>query len=216
MADENKKGEEKTVEVPAKLLTQMQEQMAELERKVADSDAKTAGLEEMVAKSATTNDDLKLREKKDFEPKFRTIRVRKYPIAGDENNLGYIVGWTSKGAYQEVDRTGVSPQMVDYIDVIFLGSEKTKEGKLKAEKIKLIDLLNNGKQVHCKILETKRTEDKVPTGEEIDVSVFDPAHGLVTTGDKVDGYSAFSSIQYKIQIPGVEGETWIDALYCNA
>ena len=169
-----------------------------------------------MARSASTNGDLKLKEKKSFEPKFRPIKIRKYPIAGDENDLGYVVGWTSKGAYQEVDRSGITPQIVDYLDVIFLGQEKTKDGKIKAEKVKLLDLMNNGKHVHCKILDTKKEEKKVPTGEEIDVSVFDPAHGLVQTGDKVDGYYAYSEIAYKVEIPGVQGEVWIDSLFCNA
>jgi uncharacterized coiled-coil protein SlyX len=199
--------EKKVVEVPVELLTKMQEDMASLERKVADQEAKSAGLEEMVAESAKTND--KLKEKKSFEPKFRTVRLRKYPIAGDETNMGYIIGWTKKGAYQEPVQTPMGAQLVDFIDVIFYGQEK------KAEKIKLLDLLNKGEQVHCKILETKRDEIKHETGEEIDVSVFDPQHGLISTGDKVDGYHTTSDIQYKLNIPGI-GEIWVDSLYTNA
>lgn len=208
--------EEKKVEVPLKLLEDMQAQMADLERKVEDSNAKSAGLEELLAKSPETTGEPKLREKKSFEPKFRTVRLRKYPIAGDTTNLGYIVGWTNRGAYQEVDRTGVRPEIVDYIDIVFLGVEKTKEGKIKAEKVRLLDFINNGVQVHCKILETKREDDiRVPTGEEIDVTVFDPAHGLVQTGDKIDGYVAYSEISYKVQIPGQTEPVWIDSTYCN-
>lgn len=213
MADEKKS---KTVEVPTELLQKMQEQMAEQDRKIADMEAKNAGIEEMVAKSAETNSELKLKEKKDFEPKFHTVRVRKYPIAGDEYNLGFIIGWTNKGAYQDYETTSAGKQLADYIDVIFLGHEKTEDGKIKAEKIKLLDLMNKGVQVHCKILETKREEVKVPTGEEINVNVFDPQHGLITTGDTVDGYTAYSNIQYKIQIPGVVEPVWVDSLYANA
>lgn len=206
----------KKIEVDAELLAKMQEQMAALERKVADGEAKSAGLEELVAKNAETNSDLKLKEKKSFEPKFRTVKVRKYPIAGDENNLGFVVGWTNRGAYQEVDRSGVSPQIIDYIDIVFLGSEKTKEGKLKAEKVKLLDFMNKGIAVHCKIVDTKKEEKKVSTGEEIDISVFDPAHGLISTGDKIDGYYAYSEIEYKIEIPGIKDAVWIDSLFANA
>lgn len=208
--------EPKKIEVEESMLVKLQEQMAEQERKMVDMEAKNAGLEELVARSASTNGDLKLKEKKNFEPKFRTVKIRKYPIAGDENNLGYVVGWTSKGAYQEVDRSGITPQIVDCIDVIFLGQEKTKEGKIKAEKIRLLDFMNKGQQVHCKILETQKEDVKVPTGEEIDVSVFDPAHGLVQTGDKVDGYYAYSEIKYKVQIPGVAEPVLIDSLFANA
>lgn len=208
--------ESKKVEVEAEVLLKMQEQMAEMERKQVDMEAKNAGLEALVAANVSTGGENKLKEKKSFEPKFRTVTISKYPIAGDENNLGYVVGWTSKGAYQEVDRSGITPQIVDYMDVIFLGQEKTAGGKIKAEKIKLLDLMNNGKQVNCKIVDTEKKEVKVPTGEEIDVSVYDPAHGLVATGDKVDGYYAYSEIKYKVNIPGVAEEVWVDSLFCNA
>lgn len=204
------------VEVPLKLLEEMQKSMAELERKVAESDAKNAGLEEMFSKGAETEGkDKGLREKKNFEPKFRTVRLRQYPIAGNVDDQGYIIGWTNRGAYQEVDRTGVSPQTVDFIDVVFLGHEKTKDGKIKAEKVKLLDIMNKGTQVHCKILEMKRDEKKVATGEEINVSIFDPAHGLVETGDVIDGYVTFSDIQYKIQVPGVADPVWVDGKFVN-
>lgn len=212
MAEEKVK---KIIEVPADTLVKMQEEMAELQRKVADNEAKSAGIEELMSKAAEVGSEPKLREKKNFEPKFRTVRLRKYPIAGDIENPGYIVGWTSRGAYQSVDKTGISPQIVDMIDVVFLGQERNEDGKIKAESIKLLDLYNRGQQVHCKILETKREEIKTPTGEEIDVTVFDPAHGLMATGEKVDGYIVNSEIKYKLQVPGVDEQVWIDSVFCN-
>lgn len=216
MADTEKKVEgDKEVKIPAKVLAQIQEQMAEQDRKIAEMEAKNAGLEEMFSKGATAEGEPKLREKKSFEPKFRTVRLRKYPIAEDVNNLGYVIGWTNRGAYQLVDRTGIAPQVVDYIDVFFLGQERNEKGVLAPERIKLIDLFNKGIQVHCKILETKRVENKIPTGEEIDVTVFDPNHGMVSTGDKIDGYVTMSDIKYVVQIPGVEGNVTIDSTFCN-
>lgn len=214
MAETPEKKDE-TVEVPMSLLTKMQEDMALMERKQADLEAKNAGLEELFAKDASTEGGEKLREKKSFEPKFRTVRIRKYPIAGDVNNLGYVIGWTNRGAYQEVDRSGVSPQLVDYIDIMFYGQDKTKEGKLKAEKVRLLDLLNNGVQIHCKITDVKKVPRKEPTGEEIDVTVFDPTHGLVGTGDKIDGYTAYSDITYTIAIPGVPEPVEVDGTFVN-
>lgn len=204
----------KKIEVDESLLISMQEHMAETDRKMADMEAKNAGLLELVSKEASTTAEPKIREKKNFEPKFRTVRVRKYPMGGT-NDLGYVIGWTDRGAYQEVDRNGISPQIVDYIDIIYLGYERTPEGKLKAEKVKLLDLFNKGVQVHCKILDTKRNDIKVPTGEEIDVSVFDPNHGLVSNGEKVDGYVTKSEIQYTIQIPGVLEPVIVDGLFVN-
>jgi len=213
MADEEKK--KKTVEVPADALAAMQEQMAALELKVAEQENKNAGIEELLSKGAEASTEPKLREKKSFEPKFRTVRLRKYPIAGDIENLGYIVGWTNRGAYQVVDRSGVAPATVDMLDIIFYGQEKTADGKIKAEAVKLLDLFNNGRQVHCKILDQKKEEIKTPTGEEIDVTIFDPAHGLVSTGDKIDGWVASSEVKFKLQVPGIDEPVWIDSVFCN-
>lgn len=222
MADEdlNKGKQEGNVEVPMKLLTQMQEQMAELEQKVANAEAKNAGLEEMVNKAAEANDaatgEAKLRTKRDFTPKFRTVRLRKFSVDGNPANGKFVIGWTNRGAYQEVDRTGIAPQYVDFIDVIFLGDEKTQDNKIKAVKVRLLDLLNNGTQVHCKILEAKKEPKTVATNEEIEVSTFDPNHGLMATGETIDGYITHDEIKYKIQVPGFQEPVWIDATYANA
>lgn len=214
MADDKDKKDEK-VEVPMSALTKMQEQMAEMERKLVEVESKNAGLEEQFLNKPSTEAKNELRTKKDFEPKFRTVRIRKYPIAGDVTNLGYVVGWTNRGAYQKVDRSGVSPQIVDFIDIIFLGRERDKDGKLQVEEVKLLDLFNNGIQVHCKIIKIDRKEVAVPTNEEIDISVYDPTHGLVQTGEKIDGFVTYSDLKYTVQIPGVEGEHVIDALFLN-
>jgi hypothetical protein len=213
MDKEEKKVE--TVEVPLSTITKLQESLAQMELDRENDRARMAGLEEMVSKGASTEAEPKLREKKNFEPKFRTVRIRKYPIAGDYNNQGYVIGWTSRGAYQEVDRSGVSPAIVDFIDVIFLGHERTEDGKIKAERVKLLDLFNNGVQVYCKIIDTKVESHKVETGEEIAVSTYDQNHGMISTGDTIDGYYAYSDITYTIQIPGVDKPVVIDSLFCN-
>ena len=215
MAKENEGAKEKTIEVSEKSLLAMQEKMAEMERQREEDRSKMAGLEELFSKGATPTGEGKLREKKNFEPAFRTVRIRKYPIAGDYENLGYVIGWDHRGAYQEVDRTGVSPQVLDFINIFFLGKERGENGKLKAEKVKLLDLINNSVQVHCKILETKKNIIKVPTGEEIDVSVFDPQHGLVSTGDKVDGYFTQSEVKYTISIPGIDKPVEVGGEFVN-
>lgn len=212
MAENDK---DKKVEVPLAVLTEIQEKMAQMELDLVERDNKMAGLEELLAKAGGEGEP-KLRQKKNFEPKFRTVRLRKYPILGDVEKLGYVVGWTNRGAYQEVDKSGISPQVIDYIDLIFLGHEKNEKGKLQAEKVKLLDFMNKGIQIHCKILDMKKKNVDVPTGEEINVSVFDPQHGLISTGDVIDGYTSYSEIKYKVQIPGVQDAVWIDALYCNS
>lgn len=208
--------EDKKIEVPEKVLIDIQERMAKQELDMEELKNKNAGLEELLAKAGTEGEP-KLRQKKSFEPKFRVVRLRKYPIAGNIEDQGVVVGWSNRGAYQEVDRSGIAPQIVDYIDLQFLGHEKNEEtGKLKFEKVKLLDFMNNGNQMHCKILDTKKENKDVPTGEEINVSVFDPQHGLVATGDIIDGYTSYSEIKYQVQIPGVAEPVWIDSLYCNS
>src|ERR1035437_3150326 len=165
--EETKKPKEnKTVVVPEALLLEMQKQMADTERKVADMEAKNSGLEELL-NQGSMKDDGGLKKKKNFEPKFHTVRIRKYPIAGDVANLGYVIGWTDRGAYEEVDATGVNRQVVNFIDIYFLGV-------LKPEKVRLLDLMNKGVQEFCKIVEMKKEIRQVPTKEEIDVTVFDP------------------------------------------
>lgn len=222
MADDNlnkdKPGEgggDEIIPVPSKVLQTIQENMAKMELDMEEMKNKNAGLEELLAKAGTEGEP-KLRTKKNFEPKFRTVRLRKYPIAGDIEKLGFVIGWSNRGAYQEVDKTGISPQIVDYMDIMFLGHEKNDKGVPKYEKVKLLDFMNKGIQVHCKILDMKKDNHDVSTGEEINVNVFDPQHGLVSTGEMIDGYTSYSEITYKVQVPGVTEPVWVDSLYCNS
>ncbi len=214
-AIEKEKKDKGIVEVPQDTLTKILEKQSEQERLLEESRAKTAGIEEMLAKGAAPEGEPKLRKKNDFEPKFRTVRIRKYPMKGDIENLGYIVGWTSRGAYRKVDTSGLQKEWVDMLDVIFLGHERNAEGKLQAESIPLLDIMNNGVQVNCKILKVHREEKDKPTGEQIAVQTFDPKHGLVPTGEIIDGFTSYSEIKYEVQIPGIAEPVTIDSLYCN-
>lgn len=217
--EEKKDVPEGKVLVDQTLLQSILEKQADLERQVAESDAKSAGLQEMFEKSQdaeTTGDEKKkLRTRKSFEPAFRTVRLRKYPMAGDVEKLGWVVGWTNRGAYQKVDRSGVAPVLVDYIDILFLGHERNAEGKLQAESVPLLDLLNKGEQIYCKIIDTKREPRIEPTGEEINVTVWDPQHGLVSTGDIIDGYVAFTDLTYTVAVPGIKDPVVIDGQFVN-
>lgn len=211
---EEKKIELEVVSVPKADLTKIMEQLAEGERARAELEAKIEGIQQNAATAGTT-DEPKLREKKNFEPKFRTVRIRKYPMNGNYEDQGYIIGWSNRGAYQVVDKSGISPQIIDMVDVQFLGHEKGTDGKLKFESISLLSMYNKGVQVHCKILDKKVEPRKEPTGEELDITVYDPKHGMIATGDKIDGYVAYSDVTYTIQIPGVEGSTVIDETFVN-
>lgn len=206
------------MEVDPKVLEQIQADIAKLEKGREDDRATIAGLEEALAQGADTVGQPALRKKRTFEPAFRTVRLRKYSKAGGEPD--FIVGWDNKGAYEEVDKTGVRPEIVNYINVVFL-SEMDRHNKaagekdvLKVEKVKLLDLMNKGEQVHCKITDRREEKKTDPTGEIIKVSTYDPQHGLVETGEEIDGFVTHSDIQLKVQIPGHE-DIWIDQLYCN-
>lgn len=208
-----KKGQ---VVVDEKTLAGILEKQSALEIALENESAKRAGLEEMFAaeKGADTTGQPKLRERKNFEPSFRTVGIKKMPVAGNHEDQAFVIGWTNRGAYQKVDRSGVSPQIIDYIDVFFLGREKNEKGVLQAESVRLLDLIG-ATEVVCKILDTKKETRKVPTGEEINVSVWDPKHGLVSTGDLIDGWVAYTDTTFKIQIPGVIEPVEIDEKYCN-
>lgn len=208
---------DKMIEVSETTLKELMAQITTLQNNDAEREAQMEGLRQ-VAESAQSADTVgvpKLREKKNFEPKFRTVRLRKFPIAGDEENMGIVVGWTKKGAYQLVDRTGVSPVTVDYLDIIFHGQERDENGKLKAERVKLLDLLNSGSVMVCKVLKLEKNEEKVPTGEEINVSVWDPQHGLTETGDTVDGYFGMTTLTYTLEVPGLAEPLVIDGQFVN-
>lgn len=224
------------VAVPSKVLAEILEKQATMEQQIADGEAKREGMEAMFAEQSNvdTNGEKKLRVRKNFEPAFRTVGIKKYPIAGDVENLGYVIGWTNRGAYQKVDKTGVAPVIVDYIDIFYLGKEHNAEGKLEAESVPLLSLIN-ATEVNCKVIDIKDENGntnkpmyvpelnpesrpglrKVPTGEEIHVTTFDPKHGLIETGDVIDGWVGFTDRTYVIQIPGIAEAVEIDEKYVN-
>lgn len=216
MAEETSLKEGETV-ISKKELASISEQLADLQKALVDRDAKMAGLEEMFATShdADTTGEKKLRERKDFEPAFRTVRLRKYPMNGDVTNLGYVVGWSNRGAYHKVDRNGVAPVLVDWIDIIFLGHERNEKGVLQAEAVPLLDLLNRGEQVHCKVIDKKSAVRKEPTGEEINITIWDPKHGLVSTNETIDGWVSFTDVTFSLQVPGIAEPVEVDSKYAN-
>lgn len=228
--------------VDSKTLSNVLEKQAEMEKKFEDERAKNAGLAEMIA-SMKEDGGGKLREKKSFAPAFRTVRMRKYKVGGDHNNEAVVIGWTKRGSYQIVDRSGVTPTTVDMIDVLFLGPDgkpmrsKDDPNKLYAESVPLLSVMN-APQIVCKILEVKDYEgkqytfrylplhedqailarpgeEKVKTGEEIDVTMWDPQHGLVATGEKIDGWVAYTNLTFVIQIPGYPEPVEIDQQFVN-
>lgn len=212
MAEPDKKKDEEMASVPMSILKDIQERLAAAEIKAESKDGIIEGLKSMLEEKADSKGEETLRKRKDFTPKFRSVRLRKYPVNGDASKLDYIVGWTERGAYEEVDRNGLSPQMVNYIEVFFLSQPK------KAEKIRILDMLNKGIQVSCKVVKDNVPESKkiVGTGEEISVSVFDPHHGMVSTGEIVDGFTTYHDSEYLVEIPGSDEPVWISGRFLNA
>jgi hypothetical protein len=231
MTDDNndkKTLKEGEIAVDAKQFQEVMERLSSLEGEVETQKGKNAGLEAMISDAATQGSE-KLRERPNFEPSFRTVTLKKYPMKGDSDKLGIVIGWTPKGAYQKVDRTGVSPQVVDWIDVIFLDHERDEKGTLQAESVPLLSLLA-APEVVCKVLETKdykgrpfvptypptgQAEQKIKTGEDISVSVWDPKHGLIQSGEKIDGWVGVTKLTYVIQVPGYSEPIEIDDRYLN-
>lgn len=223
--------------VDQKTLATVLEGQAKIEKELEDQKLKNAGLEEMMR--AGSSDD-KPKDRKQFTPAFRTVGIKKMPMMGDHENQGYVVGYTNRGAYQKVDKSGVSAQVVDYIDVIYLGHEYLeKDGKkvLQAESVPLLSLLGAPEAV-CKVLEVKdkdgkpykiryqpmidpdvgldrEGEDRQYTGEQINVTSWDPKHGLVETGEKIEGWVASTPLTMVIQIPGWPNPVEIDSKFCN-
>jgi hypothetical protein len=243
MAEENKNEEPKVlkkgeVAVDGAMLQKVLDKQAEIEIELEQQKAKNAGLEAMFAeKDPGTTGEKKLREKKSFEPSFRTVTMKKFPVAGDPEKEAIVIGWTNRGAYQKVDKSGVSAQIIDYIDVIYLGQERNAEGKLQAEAVPLLALMGAA-EVTCKVLETKDhegrpvklrysplidtdlsldrpAEKKVETGETIHVASWDPKHGLVDSGEVIDGWVAFTNLTFVLQIPGWPEPVEIDSKFCN-
>lgn len=240
MADENtekkivelKKGE---IVVSEATLAKISEQTAKSEKDTEDMRARMAGLEQMVRDGAEGAD--KPKHRKEFTPAFRTVTLKKMAMNGEYENEGYVIGWTNRGAYHKIDRSGVSAVAVDYIDVLFLGHERNKEGKLQAESVPLLSLLSCP-EVTCKVLEVRDHEGKPYkiryqpmidpdigldrdgerreyTGEKIRVKTFDPKHGLQETDDTIEGWVAFTDLTFLIQIPGIEEPIEIDSKFCN-
>src|SRR3978361_434952 len=103
----------KTVEVPQEQLTQIMEKISALEIANADKDAKIAGLPAL-QRAPPAVGETPLRQKKTFEPAFRVARLKKLPFNGDPEDMRIVIGWTNRGSYQNVERHGTDPHVLDY------------------------------------------------------------------------------------------------------
>lgn len=220
------------VVVDQKTLEGIQEQMAAMASDLENEKLKRAGLEEMFAAESGKATEPGLRERKNTEPTFRTVFLRKYDPtnSGDPEKEDYVVAWTPRGAYRKwVDNGSGNKEQVEYIDVIFLNGE-TKDGKVQAVSVPALDVINSGRRVACRVLDVKdfkgnsfkatypqtgQAERKVATGEEISITTWDPKHGLVDTGEMIDGWVAFSDLTYQVQIPGRAEPYDIDSRFVN-
>jgi hypothetical protein len=204
------------IQVSAKTLREIQQQMKQNEIDKENNRLRMAGLEQMIedSKGPATDGQPRLREKKDNTPKFRTVRLHKMPMAGDVTNEGIVIGWSNRGAYQKIDKTGVAPVVVDHLDVFFLDHERNADGVLQAETVTLQSFLDSP-TIICKIQKMDRTERKVPTGEEIQAMTYDEKHGMVSTGEIVDGFVGFTDTVYTIEVPGRTEPVEIDAMFVN-
>lgn len=213
----------------AQVLAKQQDTEIEMEK----MKLKNAGLEELFAQGKDKDDptgEKKLRERKNYTPAFRTVTLKKFSVDEDPEHAKIVVGWTNRGSYRKVDRSGVAPEIVNYLDIILLDDEKTEDGKLKAYSVPLLTLLE-AEEVTCKVLEMKDYkgeqfrpsypptgfgEKKVGTGEVIRITSWSPEHGLIETGEEIDGWVGFTDLSLILQIPGRPEPLEIDQKYVNA
>jgi len=224
MADAEKVLKPGQVAVAEDTLKALLEKTSQMEIDREADRLKMAGLEEMFASESSKKGEPGLREKTDHEPKFRTVRLRKYSVSGEPSEAEFVVGWTKRGAYRKAVDTGIGKEWVDYIDLIFLGKSD------KAVSVPLLEYLNRGEQIHCKVLDMKdykgqsfkptypatgQGERKVATGEEVFVTVWDPKHGLVSTGEKIDSWVGFTDLVMTLQVPGHTDPVEISDMFVN-
>lgn len=220
------------VVVDQKTLSAILEKQALMETDLENEKLKRVGLEELFAAESGKTTEPGLREKKNTEPTFRTVNLRKYDPtnSGDPDKEDFIIGWTPRGAYRKgVDNGLGGKEFVEFLDVIFLNSEK-KDGKVQAVSVPALDVMNSGHRVACRVLDIKdykgnsfkptypptgQAERKVATGEEISITTWDPKHGLVDSGEIIDGWVAFSNLTFLVQIPGRAEPYEIDQRFVN-
>lgn len=201
------KEDKKTVEIPQDQLTEIMSRLSTLEIENANKDAKIAGLQAATAAAAPVG-ETPLRQKQTFEPAFRTVRLKKMPYKGNVEDKRIVIGWTNRGSYQKVNRDGVAPEIVDYMQLIFLGDEKN------AYETRTLDFYN-AETVVCKVEKESKKTYKKPTGEVIPVVVYDPKHGSVMTGETVDGFIEYTDVELVLSVPGEKEPLTIDAKFVN-
>lgn len=219
--------------VPVKTIEAIQEQMATMAIELENTKLKAAGLEDLFAAESGKTAEPGLREAKNTEPAFRTVSLRKYDPSnsGDPEKEDFIIAWTPRGAYRKwVDNGSGSKEQVDYLDVIFLNGKKDG-AKVEAVSVPAIDVMTSGRRVLCRVLDIKdykgrsfkptypatgQAERKIATGEEMQITSWDPKHGLVTTGETIDGWIGVSDLTFVIQVPGHAEPLEIDSRFVNA
>lgn len=200
MADETKK----TVEVPVDLLKEMQE--------------KIAALEARDTVNAVMEGKKDIRELESLEAKFKQkkIRLRKVRILNDKNEDkgGIVIGWTARGAYEVVDKSGPNAVNVNMMDVFFLGGPKDKPTTIT------LKTLMSGEEIWCDEVSRDVQIKKHKTGEEIEVMEWDTKTGRgnnqISTGVIIDGYYAIPEGTMALKVPGQEEPVIIDIRFANA
>ena len=153
-----------------------------------------------------------IRELESLEERFKTKKyyLRKIKIVDDkgEDHGGIVVGWTDRGAYEVVDKSGVSAIMVNYMDVFLL--RKKTPVTVKAMTVK------DGERIECTEVSRDIKIHKHKTGEEIEVMEWDEKHGHLSTGTMIDGYYATPEGTITVSIPGIAEPYTINQKYLNA
>lgn len=197
---------DKKIEVDESLLLDMQKQIKDLEARTLA--AETAALVTAVAEGKK---DIREIESLTERFKLKELTLRKLSITGADgkDKGGIVIGWTPRGAYEVVDKSGANAVLVNMMDVFFLG------GSDKPTTIKASDLVK-GERIKCKEISRDMQVVKHKTGEEIEVSEFKTEHGLVATGTIIDGYYAQPEGTYTVSIPEHDKPVTINQMFFNA
>lgn len=204
---ETKPNEGDTIVVTKAEMATLLARMDSMEKELAS----TASLDEVKAIESGTAD---IREIENIEEKWKkapkVMHLRSVAMEDPKTKQvvnKVVVGWTKRGCYVKVKDHPNEPETLMY-DVYFYGDKEpvaiTAKKFLDSPRIKCMEI---GRDITVK---------KYKTGEELEVTEFDPKHGLKSTGTIIDGYYATPEGTYALKVPGINEPVVVNINHVNA
>lgn len=198
--------EPKKIEVDESVLTDLMAQLASQKRDIDSLNAKALISDVEEGKKG-------LREVEDAAAKYakapHEYSLRMVSMADTKGNetKKLVIGWTAKGCYVKVKDHPNEPETLMY-DVLFYGDEKAVP--ITAKKFK------DGERIKCVEVSRDIKLEKHATGEEMEVTQFDPKHGMTATGIIIDGFDQRPEGTYTLQVPGFPDPITVNMNHVNA